>query len=289
MLQTPVVLIMYNRPSFTEKVFSVIRAIQPKQLFVIADGAKDESDSDLCEQSRSIVKDIDWDAQVYRKYGNANSGCANTVIEGLDWVFEHVDRAIILEDDCIPHPSFFKYCEELLGKYADQENIMHISGSNLLQRIDIESSYAFSHHILPPWGWATWRRSWKKYSKSMDSWQLHKKNLHTYISQENFKIWTDTFEYLRQNKTTWDVTWNVDIWSNNGLGIVPSRNLVSNIGFHEQATFTRSEKSKYGSLPAEEMIFPLVHPSTEKTIFDAQFENEFVGLLKEINSVEKKD
>lgn len=281
--KTPVVLIVYNRPEQTKRVLSAIREIHPEHLFVIADGGKNAADGMLCNDVRALIDDSVKGITIHKNYSEVNLGCAGRIITGLDWVFENVEKAIILEDDCLPDPSFFNYCEDLLTHYKDDDSVMHISGCNLLQNVKADSSYVFSNHILPPWGWATWRRAWKNYNPGMNSWQKNKERIHPFISRENFKVWTDLFEYIRLNKVTWDVSWNTDIWAKKGLGIIPSVNLVKNIGLGDQATFTRSGQSKFSDLKAEKMNFPLVHPQNKETHHDPLFENAFIQLLKEIN------
>lgn len=284
--KTPVVFIIYNRPDKTEKVFSVIKKIKPAQLFIIADGPKNNADELLCNQAREVIKTIDWEVDLKILESSVNLGNVPRTISGLDWVFKQTTSAIILEDDCVPHISFFNYCETLLNHYKDDEEIMHISGFNILQQIpklESESSYFFSNYIVPPWGWATWSRAWEKYNPHMDSWQIHKKEIHTNISQENFKTWTDTFEHLRIHKIGWDIPWNIDIWASKGLGIIPSVNLIENIGFDEQATFTK-KRNKFSELKAMEMKFPLHHPSSKKVYFDKEIESECIQLLQDISS-----
>jgi len=48
---------------------------------------------------------------------------------------------------------------------------------------------------------------------------------------------------------------------NNGLTIVPSVNLVANIGFGKGATHTTKEDARF-ILPAVSMAFPLRHPTS---------------------------
>jgi hypothetical protein len=280
--ETPVVLIIYNRPDKTKKVFEAIRLLKPSNLFIIADGPKNADDEILCLETRKITSQIDWEVNLRTDIASHNLGNAQRTITGLNRVFEEVEDAIILEDDCVPHQSFFKFCSTLLHKYKHDPLVMHISGCNLLQKTAINSSYFFSRYMMPPWGWATWQRAWGKFNPDMDSWQKHKAEIHPIISQENFKVWTDTFEYLRVHKVTWDIPWNIDIWANKGIGILPAKNLVSNIGFDEEATFTKKH-STYSSLPATELAFPLIDPADKSLPFDKELEAACIDLLKSIS------
>lgn len=278
----PVVFIIYNRPEKTKRVFEIIRKLRPTQLFIIADGPKNDNDKILCDDARKIISLIDWETNLNIDFSLTNMGNAQRTISGLDNVFKTVEEAIILEDDCVPNDSFFEFCKELLDKYRHDEDVMHISGCNLMSNTTINEDYFFSKYILPPWGWATWKRAWRKFNPKMDSWQKTKKIIYSTISQQNFKLWTDTFEYLRLNKVTWDIPWNVDIWANNGIGIIPSVNMICNIGFDEQATFTK-KTSNYANLPTHAIKFPLTHPENKMLHFDKQLEDACVTLLKEVS------
>src|SRR4051794_11765649 len=217
-LTTPVALIVFNRAEQTAKVFGAIRAAQPQQLFVIADGPRPgvASDSDKCAAARAVVEGIDWPCQVFRQFAGTNLGLRRNVAEGLDWVFRNAERAIILEDDCLPDPTFFPYCEELLERYAQDPHVATISGANLDPvhvRPNEDDSYHFSRfcHI---WGWATWRRAWQLCDHEMRDWPAVRPSdwltrKLTTSTARNF--WRQHFEdsYARKKDGlgTWDVAW----------------------------------------------------------------------------------
>ena len=249
-------------------------------MFIIADGAKNMTDEVLVNQTREIVAKIDWNCDVRTNFSDINLGCSIRIISGLNWVFEYVDRTIILEDDCLPNTSFFQFCEELLNHYQDDEQVMHISGFNVFGKSKIEDSYFFSKFILPPWGWATWKRAWNQFNPELDTWQHIKTWAFQNITQDYFKDWTDMFEYIRINKTTWDVPWNMDIWKKNGLVIIPQISLVQNIGFGEQATFTKNNNINLIKIESYEMKFPLNHPQNKCIEFDIEIEKEIIDSLR---------
>src|SRR6266480_8001684 len=179
-LTTPVVFIIFNRPTPTAKVFAAIQAARPPKLFVIADGprANVASDRDNCAAARVIVDLVDWPCEVAKRFANANLGLRRNVAEGLDWVFAQSERAIILEDDCLPDPSFFPFCEELLERYHDDATVGMICGTNLAPRetaTNDAASYYFSRYCYI-WGWATWRRAWRCYDREMTEWPSLGKN-----------------------------------------------------------------------------------------------------------------
>lgn len=128
----PIAYIIFNRPRHTRETFAAIRAQQPAKLFIIADGPRPghPTDAERCREVQEIVEQIDWPCEVYRNYADENLGLKRRVSSGLDWVFEKVDRVIVLEDDCLPHPDFFGFCETLLERYENDERVWVITGNN---------------------------------------------------------------------------------------------------------------------------------------------------------------
>jgi hypothetical protein len=263
-LNTPVVFIIYNRPKLTQEVFESIKKVKPDKLFVIADGPKGSIDEVKCNQARKVVDDTDWDCNVHTNYSDVNLGCRERVSTGLNWVFSNVEKAIILEDDCLPSYSFFYYCAELLNRFEKDSRIMHISGNNFLftEKYKNKYDYYFSNYSLI-WGWASWARVWEKYDVNMSSWPklentdwLIKKLGNKSI--ENF--WKDIFnDTYNQRIDTWDYQLQFSIWLNNGSALTPSVNLVRNIGINENALHTSNMSDVIRELEAGEIEFPLTH------------------------------
>jgi predicted O-methyltransferase YrrM len=209
-LKTPVAFFIYKRPDKTEKVFEAIRQAKPPKLLVVADAPKANVPEEVekCMKTRAIIHKVDWDCEVITNYSETNLGCRDRVSSGLDWVFEQVEEAIILEDDCLPHPTFFRFCEELLERYRDNEQIMMISGTNLqFEHLRTNCSYYFSryNHI---WGWASWRRVWHFYDKKMESWSKIKNTnwLDCLLKDKRLvEFWSKTFERTYKGEIdTWD-------------------------------------------------------------------------------------
>jgi hypothetical protein len=284
-MKTPVVLIIFNRPHHTEKVFEVIRQVQPSTLLVIADGPRPNrpEDKEKCASARAIIDRVDWECQVFKNYSDINLGCDPRIIDGLNWVFDTVEEAIILEDDCIPHPSFFTYCEALLDRYRHDQRVMNISGQNVLSgRKRTDYSYYFSRFTLC-WGWATWRRSWQYFDIDLKLWpEVRDKRFMKDILEDPYavKVWERTAQMLYDGRLTgWDFKWMLSCWLQNGLCIISDRNLVTNIGYGAEATHIHDEKDPYIKMAIEEMDFPLKHPPfilrdleadrfTQRTLFD---------------------
>ncbi len=284
-MKTPVVLIIFNRPAQTEKVFEVIRQAKPPKLLVIADGSRAErpGEAEKCAAARAVIDRVDWDCEVFKNYSDVNLGCDPRISSGLNWVFETVEEAIILEDDCVPHPTFFRYCEELLERYRHDARVMNISGQNVLfGRHRTEYSYYFSRYTLC-WGWASWRRAWQYFDVDVKLWpEIRDQNLikNVLVDPYAVKVWERTVQLLYDGYLTgWDFKWMFACWLQNGFCIIPNGNLVTNIGHGSEATHTNDEKSPYNNMLVEAMSFPLKHPPfvirnleadkfTQRTLFD---------------------
>jgi tetratricopeptide (TPR) repeat protein len=263
-LRTPVVLIIFKRPEATTRVFEVIRQVQPSKLLVIADGPRLDCPEELekCVAARKIVEQVDWNCEVLTNYSDINLGCKTRVASGLNWVFEQVEEAIILEDDCIPDPTFFYFCEELLERYRNDERVMQITGENTHGYQSTHSSYYFSQYSFY-WGWATWRRAWRLFDKQMEAWQKTRKSqwLENLLgNQERAKYWTEIFDLTYNGFNSWGWAWTFTCFMNQGFCIVPNQNLISNVGFGKDAAHTTWEVDEIADLLTQSMVFPLKHP-----------------------------
>lgn len=264
---TPVAMFVFNRPDHTARLLARLAEIRPRTLLVVADGPREGNAADArnCAKVRELIDRIPWECQQIRELAPANLGCRDRVASGLSWVFSGVEEAIILEDDCLPDPSFFRFCEELLARYRDDERVMMISGDNFLPgALAGRESYYFSRyaHI---WGWASWRRAWRHYDVGITEWARLRETdwllraVEGNRSAERF--WARCFDLAHEGAVdTWDYQWVFACFARRGLSAMPRTNLVSNIGFDEHATHTRAE-SVWSNLRAVPLRFPLTHPS----------------------------
>lgn len=244
MFQTPILFLIFNRPDSTKLVFESIRSIKPAKLYIAADGARKHKVGEdlLCKETRSIIDLIDWECEIKTLLRTENLGCKIAVSSAIDWFFENEEQGIILEDDCLPNESYYNYCETLLNYYASDERIMHISGNNFQDgNVRGNGSYYFSNynHI---WGWATWKRAWKAYNVDLSF--LTETEIETLIEKQfdtkkERLFWNNIFKKVI-NKTigTWDYQWTYAVWKNNGLSILPNKNMIANIGFNNNGTHT---------------------------------------------------
>jgi len=265
-MKTPILLLVFNRPSTTRLVFEAIQQAQPEQLFIAADGPRPDriSDAELCRETRSILNNVNWKCKVHTLFRETNIGCRNAVSSAINWFFAQVDEGIILEDDCLPHQTFFPYCEKLLEYYRHDSRIMQICGSNFqFGQHRGDGSYYFSKysHI---WGWASWQRAWQLYDVDMKTFPTFKDQrcIESIFSEPRVQqYWMMNFQKMYEKKIdTWDYQWVYAIWSNNGLSIIPNTNLVSNIGFGEDATHTKSPNT-VGSNQLISSMNEIIHPT----------------------------
>jgi hypothetical protein len=276
-LKTPVAFIIFKRPEETERVFAEIRKVKPPKLLVVADGPRADrlgEDGD-CDRVRAIIERVDWDCEVLKNYADVNLGCRLRVSSGINWVFEMVEEAIIIEDDCLPDVTFFRFAEELLDRYRDDRRIMSISGQNVqFGRKRTDYSYYFSRYNHC-WSWATWRRAWQHYDLDMKLWpEIRDGNFLADVlgDPQAVKVWTKTFELCYEKKIdTWDFQWAFASFIQNGMNILANVNLASNIGYGSGGTHTGDVSSPYNNMAAEALTFPLKHPPF--AIRDAQADN----------------
>lgn len=267
-MRTPVALIIFNRPEITERVFREIARAKPRQLLVIADGPRTDrgGEAEKCAATRAVIDQVDWDCEVLKNYSDVNLGVGGRPATGIRWVFEQVEEAIIFEDDCVPHPTFFRYCDDLLEKYRDDERVMHISGDNWnFGGQQGPFSYFFSAYCYSC-GWATWRRAFQHYDPDIKLWPTLRDTswlLDILGDPRAVEFWKYKFDLTfttGMEKNGWDWPWLFACWAHRGLSILPSSNLISNIGFGEDATHTTSTEDDRAYVPLIEMTFPLRHP-----------------------------
>ena len=285
---TPIAYIVFNRPQHTERSFAVLRTQKPSQLFVIADGPRPGHPTDIerCEAVREVVANVDWPCEVYRKYANTNLGLKANVSQGLDWVFSKVERAIVLEDDCVAHSDFFRFCDDLLERYADDDRVSVITGNNFqngLQRGD--ASYYFSKYNHC-WGWASWRRAWRHYQGDIPFWPEWSQSVdwrkQTPDSVERL-YWGKIFDQVRSKQIdSWAYPWTACVWRYGGLTATPNVNLVSNIGFGPDSSHTADSDSLLSRMKTS-AICSVHHPAVvlqdavaDRYVFDHVFGGRFL-------------
>lgn len=268
-MKLPIALILFNRPDRAAQVFAEIAKAKPSKLFLIADGPRPHvpGDDEKCAAARAVVERVNWDCDVQRNFSDGNLGCGQRPATGISWVFEQVDRAIILEDDCVPHPTFFRFCEDVLEHYRDDERVMHVAGNNFQQgRRFGSASYFFSRHNICLGGWATWARAWRHYDIELKQWPaLRDTPWLNYIVGEprSAVVWRRIFDEAHaagMRASYSDYQWTFACWAQNGLSAIPNTELCRNIGFEGEATHVFGKDCPWRIEKMEAMKFPLVHP-----------------------------
>ena len=267
----PVLLITFNRPKHTRRVLETILAACPKGLYVFQDGAREgrEDDVENCAEVRRVVEELTKDTCValHTNYSEMNLGCGAGPMTGVNWFFSNVDKGIVMEDDCLPHPDFFGYCEELLERYKDDNKVRFINATLYSDRWQCEASYDFSHYMVTG-AWAGWRRTWLGFDldlKSLDAKAFRKQVMRLTDNRGEANWWYSIVREIQQDerkKSYWDFQMQIHLFRNSALTIHPQRNLVSNIGFDEAGTHTLSNHSNLGDRPVFP-ILPLTHPQEQ--------------------------
>lgn len=266
MLDTPVLLLVFNRPDTTQRVFEAIRQAKPRKLFIAADGPRPSRPDDAarCAQVREMVGRVDWDCEVKTLFREENLGCGRAVSGAITWFFDQVERGIILEDDTLPSPSFFTFCQTLLAHYQNDERVMHIGGTRFPGRKRFAGdSYYFSRYPNI-WGWASWASAWRSYQLQLND-QLPVDQLLAsttpHFTKKEIAYWSRCFAATSTDPNhTWDYQWYFTIWQREGICITPGKNLVTNIGFGADGTHTFNADWEIANLPRYDMTFPLKHP-----------------------------
>lgn len=278
---TAILLIIFQRPNTTQKVFEQISEVRHKRLYVAADGPRNEIEHIECEKTRAILSNVDWDCEVIRLYQEKNLGCDKHCYQAITWFFEQESEGIILEDDCVPSQSFFGFCSILLEKYRNDERIGHIAGSNYQfgeKRGD--GSYYFSN-LTHVGGWAGWRRAWKNVCHD-GNYPLFERldYLSNLPSHAPFKAhWNQYYGMANHNPDyCWDFRYAYTNLINNRLSIIPNYNLISNIGCSDKATHYIKDYP-FADIKNEE-IDAIIHPS----FICPDIEADLYSQTKEYNS-----
>jgi len=291
----PVLLLAFNRPNTTRVVLQVLRGVRPRQLFFAVDGPRGSVPGEVerVNEVRALSGEVDWECETKTLFRSSNKGCKLAVSEAVTWFFDQVDAGIIMEDDCVPEPSFFPFAAELLEKYANESQVFLVSGNNFQKTRLTEFSYYISRyaHI---WGWASWRRAWQHYDHKMSAWPRLRDSgwLYDYLGEKRaVRYWTRIFDdtYLDRN-SSWGYRWLFSCWSHNGLAIHPHVNLVSNIGFGRDATHTLSEDNPLAFMQTKAVAFPLKHPAsiTRNVTADAFTQKHVFGTPSLFHRVARK-
>lgn len=283
-------LIAFNRPELTRRVFDRIRKAKPEKLYFAVDGPRIDrlDDFEKCDEVKKLIKQVDWQCEVMTMFSDKNLGCKFGPYFAMKWFFENVEDGIILEDDVLPDTSFFYFCEDLLNYYRSDIRVGTISGNNFQEDIEIKDSYCFSSYGQT-WGWATWKRVWQKYDLDIKNWPKLKneKWLKSILKKPLTRFyWKLIFNavYSKKINSVWDYQWTFMSFLNNFLTAIPNVNLVANIGIGDvDATHTK-HKNKFSLIKSKAITFPLKHPENifKNELMDERIQKKNYVLWKEV-------
>lgn len=268
----PILFIIFKRYYTAIKVFERIKEVKPKKLYVAADGPRDLQEKEMCDKTRDIIKQVDWNCELHLMYRDENIGCKYGPYESISWFFNHEEEGVILEDDCVPDLTFFPFVREMLVKYRNDNRISMIAGHSEVS-IPLSTSYVFSR-FRACWGWATWKRAWCNIDIELENYDYRKEVVPLMVyDQRRGAHWLTALDLIDQNKVNaWDWPWYFSQATQSQLCIFPSKNLIANIGFGEDGTHCLGEPPAE-AITSYSLDFPLVHPKT--VIVNWQFEKEF--------------
>lgn len=285
-LNTPVLLITFNRPDHTCKVLEAIMAAQPKDLYVFQDGAREGNEKDLvnCPKVREVVQKLveGTETNLHTFYSERNLGCGPGPASAITWFFDNVEQGMIFEDDCLPSPTIFAFYEELLNRYKDDERISIITGTNALSRWRSQRhDYIFAKSGGMTMGcWASWRRAWKWFDWEVKSWgeQKNKEQLRRVVGEKRFAFWKGLMDKLYANppRDAWDYQWAYARVLHDTVSIVSTVNQMSNIGFGEESTHTPNAGDRRGYMKVFECHLALAdEPLKIDKLFDWEMYQRF--------------
>jgi len=301
-MKIPIVVVIFNRPDKSKKLYESLSIYKPDTLFIISDGPRKnfESDKEKVIRSRKIFENIDWKCEVFFNKSETNLGCRERIISGLNWVFNKVEKAIILEDDCIPSEEFFIFMENMLDRYRTNIKIASISGSNIISSWNKnKESYLYSKYFTS-WGWGTWRDRWQTLDSNLDNLDKIKKTkfLKSYLgSFRAWFYWHYRLDKVKNRKIdSWAIIWAYTNFINEKLHVIPKNNLIDNIGIGTDSTHTKAIPVPH--IPPHKiknkLVFPLIHPiniapdfiydhNVENKVFSKSIYNRFLWFFKKIN------
>jgi hypothetical protein len=297
-MKSPVLFIVFNRLSTAQQVFNSIREYQPNKIYIAADGPRmeKEGEKEKCNDVREwVLSHIDWECDVKTLFQSENLGCGKGPASAITWFFDYENEGIILEDDCMPHKDFFVFCEQLLAYYRNDHRISIISGCNFDLNKEFCTTDSYYYSVFPyTWGWATWKRNWNEYDYNLTHWKKMKQmDLLTYIFKDKkYNLsWKNLFDKLSNDeaKDIWDYQFFFQCFRRKQLSIVPSVNLISNIGCGKMATHTTLEDSAMSNLKLETMTFSLNHPLElrRNITYDVFLQELNYGVIEQVSFFKK--
>ena len=288
-MNTPIAIIFFNRLMPLKRLISILATVKPDKVYLISDGPRESraGEFEKVKECREFMTNLPWTCEVKINFAEKNMGCRARVTSGLDWLFKHEERAIILEDDCIPEPEFFLWIEKMLERYVDEPKVLSIGGTNLRPQLCAQNVDAVFSKYSMIWGWGTWRRAWQKNDTNLDLFSDACKRHH-------FRKWLGKWRaewywryLLTHVKTSWGYRWAFTHFVNEAYCVLPPVNLVENIGMTDVEATHTSSNPYYLAPVSNGWDIPCDAPSAvknnallDKWIEDNFFSRSLVGRIK---------
>lgn len=265
-----VLFLIFNRPDNTLEVFETIRNARPPRLYVASDGPRQHKtgEEQVVEDLRAeVLQRVDWPCEVKTLFRESNLGCKQAVSGAITWFFQNEEQGIIIEDDCKVAPTFFPFCDELLDRYKNDKSVGGIA-ADFRPLHSKRSPNEFGRISYPMiWGWATWRRVWDQYDPQISNWNGDPKSIDSVAvkSANTQQYMKYVFDAVKSGSMdTWDYQF-VHLCLDRKMDFLhPFVNLISNLGFDENATHTTYNDDINARLPVKDVQFPLVGPVDDK-------------------------
>ena len=301
MNKIPILILAFNRADHVVRMMESIKSYRPNKLYLECDGPREHKEGEknaVLETRQAMLNAIDWPCEVKTLFRKKNFGCANAVYDAISWFFKNEEYGIIVEDDIVLSQDFFKLCEELLPRYANEDRIMEISARNQSYRTDINNTYVYAqcYHC---WGWASWRRAWKHMDMTMTA--ANNISIAFLIKRLGFFRGCMMFYYFKsahKHITTfnsWATRWYLSILYKDGLVIVPGVNLALNIGMDGGAHYEKNNEDPYADLKLGNLEWPIIF--NDNLILDKKQKNadskdflkvRLYGLRRKFNKLKLK-
>ena len=238
---------MWRRPNTTKEVINAIKSVKPSSLYIACDGPRLDVEGELEKVNATkdlAMQSIDWECKVKTRFSKVNLGCRDGVSSAISWFFKHVSEGIILEDDVVPYPEFFEYCQLCLNRYRKDNRIWGISSSLRAKEQKIIRKYTdaplYLRYSFSCCGWATWSDRWSDYSPSLDkNWMnLHSQNVENFCGKTSGVILKKALNASKKNPDSWTSQVTALITSQLQFVVHPGICLIKNIGFGPDAAHT---------------------------------------------------
>lgn len=277
--KAPVLLMTYRKAEFLPALHDAILRYAPPRLYLAHNPAADFDSEAVVSAVRSAVAGWRFPFPVEHVFHGEHLGINDSFHRTLDHVFDREDALIILEDDTIPSPSFFDFCNVMLARYRDDETVGSIVGCNL-GAADLDGRYFHAPFSVFYWGWATWASRWRQRHATRVPWGSGGAGVIPKLAGGH-DFFAGFLGKLDADSVTWDVWWGWVQALNQQTCVVPGVNLVANKGFGPQGTHIRHTRSSFAGLTAGELTVAGLQPVIDAGL-NRVYEERTAALIREI-------